>query len=361
MLHALIMAGGAGTRFWPLSRIAKPKQLLQLAGKRTMIQSTLDRLEGLLPPERVNIITAAHLVDGIGEQLPQLPKSSVLGEPCKRDTAPCVGLGAMLAMKHDPDATLVVMPADHVIEPAEEFRRAISAAAALVEESPERIVTFGIRPTFPAETFGYIQRGLPLAGGASPGVASFAVERFREKPARSVAEEYLEAGNFYWNSGIFVWKAKTILAAIERLDPTMYSCLVPIAEAAGTPDFTRVFEQKFSEIKGRSIDFTVLEHYKPVVVVEAPFQWNDVGSWQSLASMHGTDESGNTLLGKQVAIRSTGSVVYTTDEHLVTLLGMDDCIVVHTPDATLVANKHEEEAVREIVKRLGELGWKEHL
>lgn len=361
MLHALIMAGGAGTRFWPLSRHERPKQLLQLAGERTMIQMAVDRLAGLLPPSRVSIITAAHLVEPIRQQLPELPSGSILGEPCKRDTAPCVGLGAMLAAKNDPDATLVVMPADHLIEPVAAFRAAVASAAALVDEQPERIVTFGIRPTFPAETFGYIERGAPVPTLPADRPPSFEVVQFREKPARSIAEQYLETGNFYWNSGIFVWKAKTILAAIEKYDPKMYAHLVPIAAAFGTPEFQSVFESKFSEIKGRSIDFTVLEHYQPVVVVEAPFVWNDVGSWQSLAATHGTDAEGNTLIGKQIAIRSQGNVVYTTDDHLVAILGIDDCIVVHTPDATLVASKHEEEAVREIVKKLGEKSWKEHL
>ena len=187
MLHAVIMAGGSGTRFWPESRSLRPKQLLRLVGERTMIQSTVDRLGDLAPPERTLVVTGASLVDEVWNQLPQLPPTSLVGEPCRRDTAPCIGLAALLVLRNDPQAIMAVMPADHVISPDEAFRRAIQQAQALVEAEPDRIVTFGIRPTYPAESFGYIERGEQLTSAAGA-ARVYRVKQFREKPKGDVAK-----------------------------------------------------------------------------------------------------------------------------------------------------------------------------
>lgn len=359
MLHAVIMAGGAGTRFWPLSRAATPKQLLQLTGNRTMLQSAVDRLSGLIPTERIEIITNRSLVNPIREQLPELSPEQVIGEPCKRDTAPCIGLAAELLAHRDPDATMIVMPADHLIQPADQFRKALSQGAALVEADPKRIVTFGIRPTYPAETFGYIEQGPPLTGPDAAGAHQ--VSRFREKPARSVAEKYIAAGNYFWNSGIFIWKAETILDSLAQYEPEMHASLAAIAAEIGQPGFERRLDEAFTAIRPKSIDFAVLERHPHVVMLEAPFLWDDVGSWQALARNSQPDESGNTLTGKHLAIRTSGSIVRSTDDHLVVTLGLRDTIVVHTPDATLVASKHEEEAIREVVKALQDKGWTDYL
>jgi mannose-1-phosphate guanylyltransferase len=354
MLHAVIMAGGSGTRFWPLSRTARPKQLLDLTGGRTMIQATVDRLGDLARPERTWIITNRSLVEPIAEQLPQIARERIVGEPCKRDTAPAVGLSALLVAHSDPDATLVVMPSDHLIQPDAAFQAAIRQAVAIVDARPETLVTFGIPPTYPAETFGYIERGLGFG-------AAYEVARFREKPARSIAEQYLAAGTFYWNSGIFVWKAKTILAALEKHEPQMHAHLLAIAGAIGQKDIGATLDREFTAIRGKSIDFAVMEHYQPVVVIEAPFTWDDVGSWQALARSQGTDADGNTAIGKHLGIRTRGSIVRTSGEHLVVTLGLNNTIVVHTPDATLVADKSQEEAIREVVKELEARGWREFL
>jgi mannose-1-phosphate guanylyltransferase len=220
-------------------------------------------------------------------------------------------------------------------------------------------VTFGIKPTYPAESFGYIERERGTGDGGRGGV--YAVKRFREKPARSVAEEYLASGAFYWNSGIFVWKARTILSAIERYEPQMGERLAVIGAAVGIAEFEAVLDLEFTEIRGKSIDFAVMEHYQPVVVIEAPFSWDDVGSWQALSRSLGTDASGNTIVGKHLGVRTTGSIVRTSGDHLVATLGISDTIVIHTPDATLVANKNDEEAIREIVKELEARSWREYL
>jgi len=365
MLHAVIMAGGAGTRFWPLSRSATPKQLLALVGEQTMIQQTVDRLAGLVLPDRLLIVTNQRLVQPMADQLPQLTPAQILGEPCKRDTAPCVGLAALLVSRHDPDATMAVMPADHLIAPTEAFQAALRQAIELVDQDATRIVTFGIRPTYAAEIFGYIECGesLPIAIKKASGepASAYRATRFREKPARSVAEQYLAAGNFFWNSGIFVWKAKTIVEALTKYEPQMLSHLQTIAAAYDKTDFNAVFEREFTEIRGKSIDFAVMEHYPNIVVLKAPFAWDDVGSWQAIARTAGSDEQGNTVQARHVGIRTSGSIVRGPEDHLLVTLGIKDCVVVHTPDATLVAHKAEEEAIREVVKELEQRGWREYL
>jgi mannose-1-phosphate guanylyltransferase len=360
MLHAIVMAGGSGTRFWPASRAALPKQLLPLAGERTLLEDTVARLEGLVPPERVLVVTSARLLDAARRQLPQVPEAGLVGEPCKRDTAPCIGLAALLVSRHDPDATMAVMPSDHVIAPAAKFQDAIRQAAALVEAAPGRLVTFGIRPTYPAESFGYIQQGAALA--VAPGAApAHVVARFREKPPAQVAAEYLAAGDSLWNAGIFVWKAATILAALRERQPDCLAHLERIAAAWDGPDREAVFAHEFAAIKGISIDYAVLEHAADVVVIEAPFTWDDLGGWSAVARQRGIDAEGNTIVGRHLGIDSVRTIVHAAGDHLVVTMGLEDMLVVHTPDATLVADRTREEAVRKVVAELEKRGWQEYL
>jgi len=362
MLHAIVMAGGSGTRFWPASRAALPKQLLPLAGAKTLLEDTVDRLDGLVPPDRVMVVTAGRLLDAVRQQLPQVPDAGLVGEPCKRDTAPCIGLAALLVARHDPDAIMAVMPSDHVIRPAEGFREAIRQAAALVEESPGRLVTFGIKPTYAAECFGYIQQGEPLQAASAGGTAAVhTVAQFREKPPAAVAQEYLAAGNYLWNGGIFVWKAATILSALAERQPECLAHLRRIANAWDTPDRDHVFAEEFAAIKGISIDYAVLEHARDVVVIEAPFSWDDLGGWSAVARQRGGDTDGNTVVGKHLGIESLRTIVHTGDDHLVVTMGLQDMLVVHTPDATLVAHRAHEEAVRKVVAELEKRGWTEFL
>jgi mannose-1-phosphate guanylyltransferase len=355
MLHAVIMAGGAGTRFWPASRRNLPKQLLDLAGDESMLQSTLARFAGWVSPDRTLVVTNERLVESVRCQLPALASTSVLGEPCKRDTAPCVGVAAGWVLRDDPEAVMVVSPSDHVISPVGKFREAIEAAARLVEASPETLVTFGIRPTYPAESFGYIQRGDALSEGA------YRVERFREKPSAEVAREYVASGDYYWNAGIFVWKARTILDLLRQFEPVMHQHLDAIASAARGADFDEVFRREFAAIVGKSIDYAVMERAPRVVVMEAPFAWDDVGSWQAMSRLRGVDGDGNTCSGRYLTLDTRGTIVRSTADHLVVTLGLEDCLVVHTPDATLVASKHCEERIREVVQRLEKDGYDQYL
>ncbi|RIK70206.1 MAG: mannose-1-phosphate guanylyltransferase [Planctomycetota bacterium] len=360
MLHAVIMAGGAGTRFWPASRANMPKQLLALVGKQTMLRQTVDRLGDLVAPQHTLIVTNERLLPTIREQAPELPDSSLVGEPCKRDTAPCIGLAAMLVSRHDRDATMAVLPADHVIRSGSRFRDAVRQAVGMVDRQPNLIVTFGIRPNYPAEIFGYIQRGARLDVHDEAGPA-FVVRRFREKPDIATATEYVASGDYYWNSGIFIWKASTILSALRTRQPEMVKHLESIVAAWGSEQQHEVFRREFSQIKGISIDYAVMEHAKNVAVIEAPYDWDDLGSWQSLSRLAGADRFDNTIIGRHLGMNTSGTIVRTSDDHLVVTVGMKDCLVVHTPDATLVANKHDEEAIREIVKQLEARGWTQYL
>jgi len=268
-------------------------------------------------------------------------------------------VAASLVYAADQDGVMIVMPSDHVIEPRAEFHRTVRAGLSLIQERPELIVTFGIRPSYPAESFGYIQRGSAIS--SAPGSSAFVVERFREKPDRATAEEYLASGNFYWNSGIFMWKASTILAALEQFEPEMYGHVQNVAKGIGTPNFQLNFKEHFEKIKGKSIDFAVMERYRDIAVIEAPFAWDDVGSWQAIARLIKPDGHGNAVDGPYLPIDSSGMIVRTDEDHLVVTIGMHDTIVVHTPDATLVAPKSEEERVREVVQQLTELGHRRYL
>src|SRR5262245_50309817 len=260
MLHAMIMAGGGGTRFWPRSRQKRPKQFLTLAGDRSLLQLAFDRIESQVPPERTWIITGAAHAEETGRQLPELPADRIIGEPCGRDTAACIGLGAALIAAQDPQAVMLVMPADHVIEPAREFSRAVHVAEQIAIEHPQALVTFGITPTFPATGYGYIQRGAEI--GQRQGVATFRVLAFREKPTGDTAERFVASGEYFWNSGIFVWKVSTILDAFRENQPKLHAALCRIAESWSTPGRDEVLKREYETLNKISIDYAVMEKAK---------------------------------------------------------------------------------------------------
>jgi mannose-1-phosphate guanylyltransferase len=359
VLHAVIMAGGSGTRFWPASRSKYPKQLLTLVGDKSMLQTTAERLDGLISPEHTLVMTNKHLVDMVREQLPGIPPEQIVGEPSKRDTAACIALAASLIVNADPEAIMLVLPADHVINTEQQFQDCMRSGVRLIEQSPERIVTFGIRPTYASESFGYVQRGEALTSSNVPG--AYRVASFREKPNQHIAEQYLQSGNYDWNSGIFMWRAATILDALRRFEPEMMKRIDKIAQAMGTPGFPVTLQREFDLIDGRSIDYAVMERYHDVAVIEANFRWDDVGSWQSIGRLTQPDEQGNCVRGKYLPIQSQRMIVYGEEEHLLVTIGMQDMIVVHTENATLIAPKSEEEHVREVVKQLQTRKWDDYL
>jgi mannose-1-phosphate guanylyltransferase len=353
MLHAVIMAGGSGTRFWPKSRRDRPKQLLRLVGDATMLEQTVARIMPLVPRERILIVTGADQAAATRATLADLPPGNVIAEPCPRDTAPCVGLAAAFVARRDPTATMIVMPADHVIEPDDAFRATVRAAVALVDDDPTVLVTFGIKPSHPETGYGYIERG-PLELRA--GIPVHRVFQFREKPDRATAERFLAAGNFDWNSGIFVWRAATILDEIKAHRPALAQGLEPIALALGTADESATLARLFPRLERVPIDKAVMEHAANVLVLEVPYRWSDVGDWRALASLLDRDAAGNAVEGHVIALDTTGSILISDDGGLVAALGVHDLVIVHSGKATLVARKDQLDKLKSLVESLGDAG-----
>jgi mannose-1-phosphate guanylyltransferase len=356
----MIMAGGGGTRFWPRSRQARPKQFLAVAGERTLLQQAVDRIEACaLPPERCWVLTGAAYVEETRRQLPDLSADHIVGEPCGRDTAPCIGLGAALIARDDPEAVILVTPADHIIEPTREFARAVHVAEQMANEHPHAIITFGIVPTFPSTGYGYIQRGEQLA--QRQGISVFRVERFKEKPVRPVAEEYIASGAFYWNSGIFVWKAATILAALKEHRPALHDGVQRIAESWGTPQEKEILDREYPHLDRISIDFAVMEKHPEVLVIQAPYRWDDVGSWLAVERLHPQDGQGNTVLGRHVGIHTESCVVVSEPGQLIATIGVTDLLIIQDGDCTLVAHRSRESEVKQIVDELRKRRQEEYL
>ena len=354
MLHAVIMAGGRGTRFWPESRTATPKQLLRLHGDRTMIQQTVDRLEDLVPPDRVWIVTNAEQAAEVRRQLPDVPAGNVIVEPVGRDTAPCVALAAAhLVRSGDDDPTMALMPADHVIRPDERLIAALRHAEAIVEHRPEVLALFGVRPDYPATGFGYIEAGEAIPVENLP---TFTVAGFREKPDESTAAEYLDSGRFYWNCGMFVWKADTILSAIAEHEPEVMEPIADILETIGTDDYEHRLEERFADAKKVSIDYAVLERADRIAVIEAPFEWDDIGAWQALPRLIDADAEGNVVDAAFCGVETRDCIVRAPEGHTIATFGVDNLIVVNTPDATLVARRDDESGVKQLVAALAEQG-----
>lgn len=354
MLHAVIMAGGSGTRFWPASRRDRPKQFLTLNGNRSLLQHATDRCESLITNRQLWIVTGARHAVETGRQLPELPSDQVLIEPCGRNTAPCIGLAAIRVLARDPDAVLLVTPADHVITPTAAFVEAVQRAVATVTEAPEKLCLFGIVPTRPATGYGYIERGGPMAG-ASSGV--FSVVRFREKPDLTTAQQFLAAGKFLWNSGIFVWRADTILKALQAHQPELHRRLMELSAHCDQPTWNDALERDFAAMPSISIDYAVLEHSRDVCVIEAPFGWDDVGSWAALARLHQPDSQGNIVVGRHCGLQTRGCTIYSSDDHLITTIGLEGCTVVHTPTATLVAKLDDEAQLKTLLEQLKSDGF----
>jgi mannose-1-phosphate guanylyltransferase len=355
MLHAMIMAGGGGTRFWPRSRRRRPKQFLAMSGDRTLLQQALDRIESSgLPPERCWVVTGEAYREETRRQLPALPGDHVVGEPCGRNTAPCIGLAAALIARQDPDAVMVVTPADHVIEPVREFQRAVHVAEQVIQESPGAIVTFGIKPTFASTGYGYIHRGPPMA--QRQGVSVFRVAGFKEKPKQPQAEEFFRSGEYFWNSGIFVWKVSVVLAALAQQRPLLRESVGRIADAWDTPRRAEVLGREYPKLEDVSIDYAVMEHARDVLVVQAPYRWDDVGSWLALERMQSQDAQDNTVQGTHCGIDTKHCVIVGEAGKLIATVGVSDLLIIQDGDCTLVAHRKDEETVKKLVEELRRKG-----
>lgn len=359
MLHALIMAGGGGTRFWPRSRKIRPKQFLSLTGDRTLLQMARDRIEAAVPPDCCWVITSATHRSETARQLPDLPDDHIVGEPCGRDTAACIALGAALIAQRDPDAVMLVMPADHIIEPVQEFRRGVHVAESMALEHPNALITFGIVPTYPSTGYGYIHRGAPIDN--RQGVNVLRVQAFREKPAFEVAERWVASGEYFWNSGIFVWRAAAIIEELRRQQPTLLAAVERICGAWNSPQRNEVLRREYEGLAKISIDYAVMEHAQDVLMLAAPFRWDDVGSWLALERLHPQDAEHNTVLAQHCGIKTQGCVIVGDAGHMIATVGVSNLLIIQDGNATLVADRRDEGTVKQIVELLQKKGLEQYL
>jgi mannose-1-phosphate guanylyltransferase len=355
-MYALIMAGGKGTRLWPLSRRGQPKQLLELLFEKTLLQQAYERISPLIPDENIFIATVKSYAEVVREQIPHVPASNIVIEPEGRGTAPCIGLAALYLRREDPDAVMAVLTSDHIIEDEEGFRRSLLAAAEVAKEG--YLVTFGIKPDRPHTGYGYIKRGEVLK--KIGGYEVFGVERFTEKPDLAKAWEFLESGDYYWNSGMFIWKASTVLREIERLMPKLHAQLMEIDAYIGTERERDVLEAVWAGVEEGTIDYGVMERAADVVVIPVDIGWSDVGSWATIYELLPSDEEGNVIVGEHVGLDTTGSLIL-SQRRLVATIGLEGMIVVDAEGVVLICPKERAQDVKRLVEELKKKGMDAHL
>ena len=341
----VIMAGGRGTRFWPLSRAARPKQLLPLAAGRSLLRETCDRVLPLVGPGRVLVVTGAELADAVRAELPELPAAHVVGEPVGRNTAPCAVLGAGLAARLDPDAPFALLPADHLIPDPDTFRSQLGQAFARAAAAPV-VVTLGIRPDRPETGYGYLETADDAdAAGFRRGLG------FVEKPDRATAAGYVASGRYFWNGGIFVWNPRRFAAAASTHLPRTAALLAPAVAAHGTDGFAAALETGYRQCPAESVDYAVMEKLDGFEVLPAAFRWSDLGSWDAWGELAPALEGGNRGEADVVAVDAAGNVVR-ADGKLVALVGVDGLVVIDTPDALLVCRKTDAQRIKDVIARL---------
>ena len=343
-----IMAGGAGTRFWPLSTEERPKQFLSLVGERSLLQMSFDRVQGLVPPEQVMVLTNESYEELVAAQLPEIPRENIIGEPTRRDTAAAVALAALMTRQRFGEATMVMLTADHVISPLENFQQALLEAVEGCQKGG--LYTLGIRPNYPATGFGYLQMGEALPGGALP---HFRVDRFKEKPTQEVAEVFLESGIYYWNSGMFVWRTDQILKEFELNLPAHVETLQPALANMGQEQGRIELLAAFEKLERISIDYAILEKATDVRAVIPDITWDDVGGWRAVAQYLSLDGKGNRLRGSVWSEEANHNVVFSEDpEEKVLLLGVEDLVVVRSGRRTLVAHRDRLDSLKLAVDHL---------
>ena len=351
-LYAVIMAGGKGERFWPQSTSRRPKQVLSLVGGKPLIQLAVERLEGLIPAQRVLVVTSHDLVDPIQKGAPQLPPENVIGEPIPRDTAAACALGMAAVQARDPQGVICTLTADHIIGDREVFHATLREGAELAQ-ARKALVTIGITPTYPSSGYGYIEGDKPVEG---PGRTSFVqAKRFVEKPDRETAARYIESGCFCWNSGMFIWSVPVFRDALKRYRPVLLVMADQMTPRFGTPEFAEVLECEYAGLEKISIDYAVMERADNIIMAKGTFFWDDVGAWPAIENHFPKDADHNVILGQGEAIDSSGNVVV-SHERLTALIGVKDLVVIQAEGATLICPKERAQDVKQMVQRLTESG-----
>ena len=349
-LLAIIMAGGSGTRFWPLSTDSRPKQFLKLFDDRSLLQKSFDRLSGLLPSQRTLVLTNQAFVEMVREQLPELPPENVIGEPMRRDTAAAICLGALLAHKRFGNPVIATLTADHLIEPVDLFQNTLVSAADAARKAG-CLYTFGIRPNYPATGYGYLEMEKRL--DASDQIEHYQLSSFREKPDLETARRYAESGKHYWNSGMFVWTAEAILGELEAHLPAHLESISTAVRLDGESGWMEALTKSFEPLEAISIDYGVMEKARDVRSVVAPFSWADVGGWMALKEFLPRDNSGNSYRGGLETLDSTGNLVYCEDpDELVVLVGVEGLVAVRAGNRTLIAREDRVEEIKSIVQSM---------
>ena len=349
-VYALILAGGSGERFWPLSRRARPKQLLKLVSTKTLLEETVARLDGLVPNERILVLTNVEQEVAVRELLPDLPPENIVAEPAKRDTAAAVALATAWVAARDHRATMLVLPADHVIKDQAAFQKTMRTAARAAEETGA-LVTIGIKPTWPCPGFGYIERGAPapLPGGTAPNDI-FHVVRFREKPNVELADTFVQKGNFRWNAGMFVWSVPTVLSEFNRHAPELADF---ISQIRAPGNWEPALRERFSDLPIISFDYAILEKADRVLMVEASFDWDDVGGWRAVSAYLEKDEYKNAANCDITTLHASDNIVFSEGSaKKIALLGVHNLIVIRTDDSILICNRRDAEMIKDLVAKL---------
>lgn len=349
MTHALIMAGGIGSRFWPMSRREHPKQFISFVGEDTLIQNTVARLNGIIPFENCHVVTHIRYVEQTHEQLPAIPIENILGEPISRNTAPCIAYAAFKLQQKDPDAVMVVLPADHVIKNVKKFQEALKTGIEAAAEE-RALVTIGIEPVYPATGYGYIQFD-PEDSTEPHRPRVLFVKTFAEKPNIETAERFLDSGDFLWNSGMFIWRVDSILAAIEKHLPDVYESFSVFKNELPPEKETDLTRQAFQNCPTISIDYGVMERADKVYVVPGEFDWSDVGDWKAVYDLSSKGKAGNSIVGNAIVHNASRCLIRAGDK-LVALVGVNDLVVVDTEDALLVCHREAAQSVKNIVDYL---------
>lgn len=362
--YAIIMAGGVGARFWPYGTFRLPKQFLPIANSpNSMLQLTVKRINDIIPYHQMFIVTNAQYVNEVKKQIPRIPVENIIGEPVGRNTAPCVGLAATILKQFDEKANMVILPADHLIENEDEFKKTIRAGLKFVETN-DSIVTMGINPTHPETGYGYIQfiddAYLSVESGDSEKVTIYKVKTFAEKPTNEIARHFLESGDFLWNSGMFIFRADVILKEIKKSLPDLHHELLKLEKDIHTNKFQKSLELAYSRIKGISIDYGIMEKANNVYVIKGNFTWSDLGSWDEVYRIKTKDKQGNVILG-ETFIKDSNNNLIMSPKGFVSVIGADDLIVISTKEGVLICKKGRSQEVKDIVDYLKRKGLTDYL